>query len=70
MLTVLIDHMGYDEEAPSTAAIKFPRGILNCFLSGHSQAEIEWRLTRGLLNEGSMYAKREGYFLSCPLDAE
>jgi beta-galactosidase len=82
VLTVLIDHMGYDEEAPGTDAIKFPRGILNYSLSGHSQADIEWRmtgnlggeqyvdLTRGPLNEGSMYAERQGYHLPCPPDTD
>lgn len=82
VLTVLIDHMGYDEEAPGTDAIKFPRGILNYFLSGHSQADVEWRmtgnlggeqyvdLTRGPLNEGSMYAERQGYHLPSPPDTE
>lgn len=82
VLTALIDHMGYDEEAPGTDAIKFPRGILNYFLSGNKQADTEWRitgnlsgeqyvdLTRGPLNEGSMYAERQGYHLPNPPDTE
>jgi beta-galactosidase len=80
VLTVLIDHMGYDEEAPGTDAIKFPRGILNFYLSGHTQDDITWKmtgnfggeqytdLTRGPLNEGSMYAERQGYHLPSPPD--
>jgi beta-galactosidase len=74
--------MGYDEEAPGTDAIKFPRGILNYYLSGHSQTDVEWRmtgnlggeqyidLTRGPLNEGSMYAERQGFHLPYPPDTE
>ncbi|QKX57235.1 uncharacterized protein TRUGW13939_04343 [Talaromyces rugulosus] len=82
VLTVLIDHMGYDEEAPGTDAIKFPRGILNFDLSGHGQDDITWKmtgnfggeryadLTRGPLNEGSMYAERQGYHLPSPPDEQ
>lgn len=82
VLTILIDHMGYDEEAPGTDAIKFPRGILNFNISGHSQEDITWKmtgnfggeqyvdLTRGPLNEGSMYAERQGYHLPSPPDEE
>ncbi|KAH8817367.1 glycoside hydrolase superfamily [Xylogone sp. PMI_703] len=78
VLTVLIDHMGYDEEAPGTDAIKFPRGILNFGISGHSQDDVKWKMTgnlggenyrdhvRGPLNEGSMYAERQGYHLPSP----
>ncbi|CRG86364.1 hypothetical protein PISL3812_03370 [Talaromyces islandicus] len=80
VFTVLIDHMGYDEEAPGTDSIKFPRGILNFNMSGHSQHNIKWKmtgnfggeqyadLTRGPLNEGSMYAERQGYHLPSPPD--
>ncbi|RFU27141.1 Beta-galactosidase, partial [Scytalidium lignicola] len=65
--------MGYDEEAPGTDAIKFPRGILNFGVSGNSQDEIKWKMTgnlggeqyrdhvRGPLNEEAMYAERQGY---------
>ncbi|KAL1983152.1 hypothetical protein VTN96DRAFT_402 [Rasamsonia emersonii] len=75
VLTVLIDHMGQDEEAPGTDAIKFPRGILDYAVSGHSQTEIIWKMTgnlgggqyrdivRGPLNEGALYAERQGYHL-------
>lgn len=78
VLTVLIDHMGYDEEAPGTDAIKFPRGILNYGISGHTQDDVKWKMTgnlggeqyrdlvRGPLNEGAMYAERQGYHFPAP----
>ncbi|GAQ05349.1 probable beta-galactosidase E [Aspergillus lentulus] len=77
-LTVVIDHMGQDEEAPGTDAIKFPRGILDYALSGHKLSDVAWKmtgnlggeqyqdLTRGPLNEGAMYAERQGYHLPEP----
>ncbi|KAJ5491994.1 Glycoside hydrolase family 35 [Penicillium expansum] len=52
VITVLIDHMGQDEEAPGTDAIKFPRGILNYEISGHTQSDVSWRLTDGLPHAG------------------
>ncbi|KAG0157680.1 hypothetical protein PDIDSM_4865 [Penicillium digitatum] len=78
VITVLIDHMGQDEEAPGTDAIKVPRGILNYGISGHAQSEVLWKLTgnlggeqyqdlaRGPLNEGGMYAERQGYHYPSP----
>ncbi|GFG08426.1 probable beta-galactosidase E [Aspergillus lentulus] len=78
VLTVVIDHMGQDEEAPGTDAIKFPRGILDYALSGHKLSDVAWKmtgnlggeqyqdLTRGPLNEGAMYAERQGYHLPEP----
>ena len=82
VLTVLIDHMGQDEEAHGTDAIKYPRGILNYTLSGHPQSDIKWRmtgnlggeqyrdLTRGPRNEGAMFAERQGFHLPNPPNAE
>lgn len=82
VLTILIDDMGQDEEAPGTDAIKFPHGILNYQLSNHSQADISWKLTgnlggekyhdlsRGPLNEGAMYAERQGYHWPKPPDSD
>lgn len=73
VFTVLIDHMGQTEEAPGTDAIKFPMGILNYSLTGHSQSDVVWKMTgnlggeeyrdlaRGPRNEGAMYAERQGY---------
>jgi beta-galactosidase len=78
VLTVLIDHMGQDEEAPGTDQIKRPRGITDYLLSGHSLSSISWKLTgnlggeqyldlaRGPRNEGAMFAERMGYHLPSP----
>ncbi|KAJ5757703.1 uncharacterized protein N7511_006397 [Penicillium nucicola] len=82
VLSILIDHMGQDEEAPGTDAIKFPRGILNFGISGRDQSDVSWKLTgnlggehyqdlvRGPLNEGSMYAERQGYHYPSPPDSK
>lgn len=76
IITVLIDHMGDDENwRAGDSGFKNPRGILNYTLSGHSQSDVSWKLTgniggeayvdksRGPLNEGAMYAERQGYHL-------
>ncbi|KAJ5807329.1 hypothetical protein N7447_010785 [Penicillium robsamsonii] len=72
VISVLIDHMGQDEETLGTDAMKFPRGTLNYGVSGHAQSDVSWKLTgnlggeqyqdlvRGPLNEGGMYAERQG----------
>lgn len=58
--------------------MKSPRGILNYALSGHAQDSITWKLTgnlggeqyidqvRGPLNEGGLYAERQGYTQPSP----
>ncbi|KAJ5291809.1 hypothetical protein N7478_001060 [Penicillium angulare] len=81
VLTILIDDMGQDEEAPGTDVIKFPKGILNYTLSGHQQADVSWKVTgnfggeqyqdlvRGPLNEGAMYAERQGFHYPSPPNA-
>ncbi|KAI1483335.1 glycoside hydrolase family 35 protein [Daldinia eschscholtzii] len=73
VLTVLIDHMGQDEEAPGTDAIKAPMGIINFDLDGHEKSDVAWKITgnlggeayhdlaRGPRNEGGMFAERQGY---------
>jgi hypothetical protein len=78
VLSVLVDHMGQDKEAPGTDAIKFPRGILNYGISGHSQSDVSWKLSgnlggeqyrdlvRGPLNEGSMFVERQGFHYPSP----
>lgn len=70
--------MGQYEEAPGTDAVKFPRGILNYGISGHAQSDVSWKLmgnlagekyqngARGPLNDGGMYAKRQGYHYPSP----
>lgn len=78
IISILIDNMGQDEEAPGTDAIKFPRGILGYQLSNHEQSDVSWKMTgnlggeqyqdlaRGPLNEGAMYAERQGYHYPNP----
>lgn len=78
VISILIDNMGQDEEAPGTDAIKFPHGILGYQLSNHVQSDVAWKLTgnlggeqyrdlaRGPLNEGAMYAERQGYHYPKP----
>lgn len=58
--------------------MKTPRGILGYNLTGHAASDITWKLTgnlggedyrdrtRGPLNEGSLYAERQGYHLPNP----
>lgn len=58
--------------------MKEPRGILDYSLSGHSKSDVTWKLTgnlggenyidktRGPLNEGALYAERQGYHLPYP----
>lgn len=77
-ITLLIDHMGQDEEAPGTDAIKAPRGLVNFDLAGHPKSDVVWKLSgnlggeqyidlaRGPRNEGAMYAERQGYHLPKP----
>jgi len=62
--------------------MKTPRGILNYYLSGRSQSSITWKITgnlggenyqdqaRGPLNEGGLYAERQGYHLPAPPSAD
>ncbi|KAJ5575338.1 Glycoside hydrolase family 35 [Penicillium hetheringtonii] len=74
VITVVVDNMGLDENwTVGTEEMKDPRGILGYRLSGHSASEITWKLTgnlggedyqdtvRGPLNEGGLYAERQGF---------
>jgi beta-galactosidase len=74
VITVVIDNMGLDEDwTVGEEEMKNPRGILNYSLSGHSASAITWKLTgnlggedyqdtvRGPLNEGGLYAERQGF---------
>ncbi|KAK5132421.1 hypothetical protein LTR08_009104 [Meristemomyces frigidus] len=76
VITVLIDHMGLDENGEAgSSEMKNPRGILDFTLSGREKSAISWKLsgnlhgedfvdkTRGPLNEGGLYAERQGYHL-------
>lgn len=76
VLTILIDDMGNDENgAAGDSMMKNPRGVLDYNLYGHAKSDITWKLTgnlhgedyedrtRGPLNEGGLYAERQGYHL-------
>jgi len=79
VLTVVIDNMGLNEDfTVGSETMKLPRGILDYNLSGRAKSDITWKLTgnlggedyrdhvRGPLNEGGMYAERQGYHLPAP----
>lgn len=82
ILTILIDHMGLDENFLANVQImKDPRGILDYNLNGRDKCSIAWKITgnlggeryydksRGPLNEGAIFAERQGYHLpSAPID--
>lgn len=82
IITIVIDHMGQDEEAPGTDAIKSPMGLINYSLDGHVQCNITWTLTgnlggedyhdlaRGPRNEGALFAERQGYHQPSPPSEE
>lgn len=74
VLTVVVDNMGLEEDwTVGSEQMKEPRGILDYQLSGRSQSAISWKLTgnlggedyqdlvRGPLNEGGLYAERQGW---------
>ncbi|KAF2761706.1 family 35 glycosyl hydrolase [Pseudovirgaria hyperparasitica] len=79
VLTVVIDHMGYDENyVVGEDEMKTPRGILDYTLSGHDKSDVTWKITgnlggedyvdraRGPLNEGALFVERQGYHLPAP----
>ena len=79
VLTVLIDNMGFGEDfAIGTNGNSNPRGILDYNLSGRNQSGINWKITgnlggedyldrtRGPLNEGGLWAERQGFHLPDP----
>ncbi|KAF7168162.1 hypothetical protein CNMCM5623_001264 [Aspergillus felis] len=74
VLTIVVEVMGLDEEwRGPPSQLKNPRGILDYSLSGHNQHDVSWKLTdnlvgedyidlaRGPLNEGGLYAERQGW---------
>ena len=75
VFTVVIDHMGHDENSAYQDDMKNPRGILNYTFADRSQRDITWKLTgnfrgeqyvdkaRGPLNEAAWYAERMGWHL-------
>lgn len=83
VLTVLIDNMGLDEDfRVGSDQMKNPRGIIRYDLAGHDASAVTWKLTgnlggegyrdraRGPLNEGGLYAERQGYHLPAPPSAD
>ncbi|KAJ4367445.1 hypothetical protein N0V83_007028 [Neocucurbitaria cava] len=81
-ITVVIDNQGLDENwTIGTETMKNPRGILDYKLSGHAQSDVTWKLTgnlggedyldisRGPLNEGGLFAERQGLHLPGALSA-
>ncbi|KAJ5731456.1 beta-galactosidase [Penicillium malachiteum] len=76
IITVLVDHMGYDESFPANASfLKDPRGLVDYSLNGRAKEAVKWKITgnlggeqyfdhsRGPLNEGASFAERQGYHL-------
>jgi hypothetical protein len=74
VFTVIVDNNGLDENwIVGEDLMKGVRGILDYNLSGRSQSDITWKLTgnlggeayvdkvRGPLNEGGLYAERQGF---------
>jgi len=74
VITVVVDNMGLDEDwTVGSDEMKNPRGILDYGLPGQSASAITWKLTgnlggeeyqdkvRGPLNEGGLYAERQGF---------
>jgi hypothetical protein len=74
VFTILVDNNGLDENwVVGVDDMKSPRGILNYALTGRPQSAITWKLTgnlggeqypdkaRGPLNEGGLYAERQGF---------
>ncbi|KAJ5167175.1 beta-galactosidase A [Penicillium canariense] len=74
VITVVVDNMGLDEDwTVGSELMKDPRGILQYSLPGQEASAISWKLTgnlggedyrdtvRGPLNEGGLYAERQGF---------
>jgi beta-galactosidase len=83
VLNVLIDQTGFEESQTQGADfMKEPRGILSYDINGHAQTDVSWKLTgnlhgeayedrtRGPLNEGGLFAERQGYHLPNPPSGE
>ncbi|KAI0971732.1 glycoside hydrolase family 35 protein [Xylaria arbuscula] len=79
VITVLIDHMGQETNWwPGHDLMKTPRGIIDFAISGHAKTDVTWKLTgnlsgeeyrddiRGPLNEGGIWAERQGFHLPAP----
>ncbi|KAI0020857.1 glycoside hydrolase family 35 protein [Xylariomycetidae sp. FL0641] len=80
VFTVLVDQLGHNEESIGEDDMKAPRGILgwNLQTSKASSTPVTWKFTgniggedyldraRGPLNEGGLFAERQGYHLPAP----
>jgi hypothetical protein len=79
VLTVVVDNNGLNENWYVGADdMKTPRGIIDYTLTGRPKSAISWKLTgnlggekyvdkaRGPLNEGGLFAERQGYHLPGP----
>jgi hypothetical protein len=79
IITVVVDNMGLDENwVVGSDEMKNPRGILDYRLDGHAKGDIQWKITgnlggeayidkaRGPLNEGGLWAERQGLHLPDP----
>lgn len=79
VINVLIDQTGFEESQEQGADLmKAPHGILSYSLTGSDPSAVSWKLTgnlhgeayedkaRGPLNEGGMYAERQGFHLPAP----
>lgn len=78
-LTIVVANTGLEEDwVVGSETMKAPRGILNFDLSGREQIDLTWKLTgnlggedyvdltRGPLNEGGLYAERQGWHQPYP----
>jgi len=74
VLTILVDNQGLVENGyAGKDSMKTPRGILDYVLDGQAQSAITWKITgnlggeqyidkvRGPLNEGGLFAERQGF---------
>lgn len=83
VLTVLVDNQGLDEDwTVGDETSKNPRGIMDFDLDGHAKHDVAWKITgnlggedyvdktRGPLNEGGLFAERNGLHLPGALAAD
>ncbi|KXN86326.1 putative beta-galactosidase A, partial [Leucoagaricus sp. SymC.cos] len=77
IITILLDHMGVEQNwAGASDWFRIPRGVLNYSFEGSPSTNVTvWKLTgnlggesyadrtRGPLNEGGLYAERQGWHL-------
>jgi hypothetical protein len=82
-ITVVLDNLGHNEDwVVGTDESKRPIGILDYSLDGRNKDAISWKISgnfggeeyvdraRGPLNEGGLWAERQGFHLPAPPSAE